>query len=108
MTVITTALPEQWELVYADCTKCDNSMVKSDGNRRCLVKNIDCSVRKGQRPCSHFKGKVPVKENKEFRILLTACATQIVTAPDKQTAAKMADWCEADIDDWEVSEIEEV
>lgn len=108
MTYITNATPKQLAIIYADCTECSNSVIKADGHRACLVKHIDCSVRKGPKPCSHFKGIEPVKESKEFRVLLTACATQIVTASDKQSAAKMADWCEADMEDWEVSEVEEV
>ena len=108
MKVMIQATPRQLAVFYADCKECNNRKVKTDGSSMCLVKHIDCSVRKGQRPCSHFTGIKSVKENKEFRILLTACATQIVTAPDKQSAARMADWCDAEIDDWEVSEVEEV
>ena len=102
------AATRQFAVFHADCTECNNRKIRADGGSTCLVKHIDCSVRKGQRPCSHFTGIKPVKESKEFRILLTACATQIVTAPDKQSAARLADWCDAEIDDWEVSEVEEV
>ena len=92
---------------YADCMKCNNRAVKNDGNSVCLIKRIDCSVRKGQRPCSHFK---PVIEKKatEYLVHMTATAVQKVKAYSSDDAAKKADWCSAEITDWEISEVEKI
>ena len=92
---------------YADCMKCNNRAVKNDGNSVCLIKRIDCSVRKGQRPCSYFK---PVIEKKatEYRVHMTATAVQKVKAYTSDDAAKKADWCSAEIIDWEISEVEKI
>lgn len=43
-----------YEKFAADCERCIHSERKSD-RRRCTVKCIDCSVRKGRLPCSSFE-----------------------------------------------------
>lgn len=105
---ITTATPRQLAMTYADCTKCSNRKVKDDGSSMCTVKLIDCSVRKGKRPCSHFDQEKKGKELNKYMVHLTACATQIVTAEDAHEAGEKADWCDAEISDWEVAEVEKV
>ena len=104
---VTQATTMQSAQFYADCKKCENRKVKSDGSSMCIVKHIDCSVRSGQRPCSHFKGFEPIEQEREYIVTLTAVAVQRVTATSKDKAAKKADWCSADVDDWEVSEVQE-
>lgn len=107
MNVVFLCTDEQLALTKADCTKCKNREV-TDNRSVCTVKHIDCSVRKGQRPCSHFIAVCNEPKLKKFKVLLTACAIQEVYALNEKDAAKKADWCSADIEDWEVSEVEQV
>lgn len=93
---------------YADCMKCDNRMVKNDGSSVCLIKHIDCSVRKGQRPCSHFKPVIEKKAPEYYLVHMTATAVQKVKADNGDDAAEKADWCSAEITDWEISEVEKI
>lgn len=92
----------------ADCNLCRNRRLKSDGSSMCVVKCIDCSVRPGMKPCSHFNEIEEEKKERRFKVHMTACAVQTVDAFSQKDASKKADWCDADLIDWEVSEVEEI
>lgn len=92
----------------ANCKRCKNRKDKDDGSSMCTVKHIDCSVRKGDRPCSHFDVIQVEKPLKRYKVYLTATAVQEIEARSSEGASKKADWCDADISDWEVSEVEEI
>lgn len=92
---------------YFDCRDCANSELK--GFRRvCKVKHIDCSVRSGVKPCSHAESIVRKDEKKTYLVTMSATAAVRVVAESIDEASRKADWCDGEITDIDVVNIEEI
>lgn len=99
---------EARQMFFADCTKCPNSEIAGDGHRFCKVKHIDCSVRKGKRPCTHYDMKKGPKTEKTYLVTMTATGTCEVRASSREGAEDKADWCDCDDPDIEIVSVEEL
>lgn len=92
--------------LYFDCRDCANSELR--GFRRvCKVKHIDCSVRTGTKPCSHAEPvKKETEEEKTYLVTMSATAIVRVRAKSYDEASRKADWCDGEITDIDVVNIE--
>ena len=86
--------PTKKELFSADCKMCENSLVKKDNSLCCELKHIDCSIREGKLPCTHY---LPAKREKNspkklYWVTLKAVCVVEVEAQDENEAAEIAEW----------------
>ena len=94
-------------VVPVSCAKCSNSEMKTD-HRMCTVKHIDCAVRGELAFCSSYSPLEKPVETKRYQVTMRATATLEIDATSALNASKIARWQDADVDDWEVTEVKQI